>query len=493
MTEAIESEHTGDELRAQRRRKLEHIRRRGVDPYPHAFHRTHTATEALAAFEDLGDERIAVAGRIVAWRPMGKAIFGHIQDGSGRLQLFFRRDVLGDEAFEALRDLDLWDMIGATGPLFRTRTGEITLHVEKVVLLAKCLEVPPEKYHGLQDVELRYRQRYLDLATNAESRQVFILRSLIVRAMRRFLDGRGFLEVETPTLQPLYGGAAARPFETYHNELERTLYLRISDELYLKRLIVGGFEKVYEIAKDFRNESVSFKHNPEFTMMELYWAYADYRDVMELTEQMICAIAEEVLGKTTVRFGGHEVDLTPPWRRLTMRDGLRGATGIDIATHRDADSLYAACARLGLDVTPGLTWSRLVDDLHSRYLEKTLIEPTFLIDYPWELSPLAKRHRDDPSLVERFEPFVAGFELGNAFTELNDPDDQRARFLQQAEDRRAGDEEAHPLDEDYITALAYAMPPTGGLGIGIDRLTMLLADRHSIRDVILFPALRAPR
>lgn len=493
MTEATEPERTGDELRAQRRRKLENIRRRGVDPYPHAFHRTHTAEEALAAFESLGDERIAVAGRIVGWRSLGKAIFGHIQDGSGKLQLFFRRDVLGDEAFEALRDLDVWDLIGATGPLFRTRTGEITLGVERLVLLAKCLEAPPEKYHGLQDVELRYRQRYLDLVVNGESRQVFVMRSLIVRAMRRFLDGRGFLEVETPTLQPLYGGAAARPFETYHNELERTLYLRISDELYLKRLIVGGLEKVYEIAKDFRNESVSFKHNPEFTMMELYWAYADYRDVMELTEQMVYAIAEDVLGKTTVSFGGHIVDLTPPWRRLTMREGLRGATGIDIAAHRDAESLYAAGRRLGLELTPGLTWSRLVDDLHGRYLEKTLIEPTFLVDYPWELSPLAKRHRDDPALVERFEPFVAGFELGNAFTELNDPADQRARFVHQAEDKRAGDEEAHPLDEDYLTALSYGMPPTGGLGIGIDRLTMLLADRQSIRDVILFPALRAPR
>ncbi len=493
MVQVSEREPDQDELREQRRRKLQRFQDRGTDLYPHTFHRSHTAAAALAAFDTLAEQPISVAGRIVAWRSMGKVLFGHIQDGTGRIQLYFRRDDLGTDTFDALRDFDLWDVIGVEGTLFKTRTGEITVHVRAVRLLAKCLELPPEKFHGLQDTEQRYRQRYLDLVANEESRDVFIKRSLIVRSMRRFLDTHDFLEVETPMLQPLYGGAAARPFQTYHNELERTLYLRISDELYLKRLIVGGLEKVYEISKDFRNEGVSFKHNPEFTMMELYWAYADYHDIMALTEQMICTIAQEVFGTRLVTFEGHQVDLTPPWRRLTLRDGLFETAGVDIDVQRDAETLYAQCAERGLTVQPGLTWSKLIDALHGQYLEPTLIQPTFLIDYPWELSPLAKHHRTYPNLVERFEPFVAGFEIGNAFTELNDPADQRARFLQQAKDAQAGDDEAHPLDEDYLTALSYGMPPTGGLGIGIDRLTMLLTNRQTIREVILFPALRNVR
>jgi lysyl-tRNA synthetase class 2 len=490
---AVLADEGADDLREQRRRKLVHSRERGDAPYPHAFARSHAAAEVLAIGDADAERIVRVAGRIMAWRGMGKSAFADLKDESGRLQLFFSRDQLGDSTYAALRDLDLWDIIGVEGTLFRTKTGQITLRVHGMRLLAKCLEPPPEKYHGLHDTEQRYRQRYLDLIANDDSHEVFVKRSLIVRAMRTFLDKAGFLEVETPTLQPLYGGASARPFQTYHNELERTLYLRIADELYLKRLIVGGFEKVYEIAKNFRNEGVSFKHNPEFTMMELYWAYADYHDVMALTEQMIAAIAVDVLGTTKITFGEHHVDLTPPWRRLTMREGLLETVGVDIAVQRDAASLYAQCRALDRTAAPGLTWSKLIDDLQGRYLEPTLVQPTFLTDYPWELSPLAKRHRDDPSLVERFEPFVAGFELGNAFTELNDPVDQRARFLQQNEEKLAGDDEAQPLDEDYLTALSYGMPPTGGLGIGIDRLTMLLTNRPSIREVILFPALRTVR
>ena len=482
-------------LLQQRLRKLERLRGRGVDPYPPRVVRTHTAAQALAEFErdeGAGEREISLAGRLMSVRVMGRATFAHIADGSGRIQIYLRQDVLGPEGYELFRrDFDLGDFIGVTGHLFRTRTGEITLKVRTFTMLAKSLHPLPEKWHGLRDVEIRYRQRYLDLIANEEVRQLFVTRTRVVTAMRRFLDGRGFLEVETPILQPLYGGATARPFETYHHALEQKLYLRISDELYLKRLIIGGYERVYEIGKDFRNEGISTKHNPEFTMMECYQAYADYHDMMALTEEMIASIAQEVLGTARITYQGHEINLTPPWRRVTLRQAILDETGVDIEAHPSLESLRQAIAERGLRVDLKPTWGKQVDELFSEYVEPRLIQPTFILDYPVELSPLAKKKPDAPHLVERFEPFVGGLELGNAFSELNDPLDQRARFIELAKDRALGDEEVHPIDEDFIAALMYGMPPTGGLGIGVDRLVMLLTDRASIREVILFPQLRA--
>ena len=478
----------------QRLLKLERIRQHGIDPYPARVQRTHTAAEArrnYEADESFGEEKIILTGRLIAIRKMGKITFAHIADGSGKIQLFFQHNVLGEENYRFfLQNFDIGDFIEAHGHLFRTRTGEITLNVEKYRLLAKALHPLPEKWHGLKDVELRYRRRYLDLLANEDVRQLFITRSRIVKAMRHFLDSKGFIEVETPILQPIYGGAAARPFETWYHALERKFYLRISDELYLKRLIVGGYEKVYEIGKDFRNEGLDVRHNPEFTMMECYQAYADYHDMMRLTEEMIAFIAQEVLGTTRITYAGHEIDLTPPWPRATMRDLLIEYTGIDFEEYRDLESLRKAIEKRNLQVDPKPTWGKQVDELFSEYVEPYLIQPIFVMDYPVEISPLAKRKPEAPHLVERFEPFVGGMEIGNAFSELNDPLDQRERFLEQAEARERGDEEAHPIDEDYIFALMHGMPPTGGLGIGIDRLTMLLTDKQSIREVILFPQLR---
>ncbi|MBI3460523.1 lysine--tRNA ligase, partial [Candidatus Acetothermia bacterium] len=392
--------------------------------------------------------------------------------------------------YDLLTMLDIGDYIGVEGLIFRTRKGELSVRVEKFQLLSKALLPLPEKWHGLQAVEMRYRQRYLDLLANEESRRIAILRSKIVSAMRRYLDSQGFLEVETPTLQPLYGGATARPFTTYHNDLEQTLYLRISDELYLKRLIIGGLDKVYEICKDFRNEGISWKHNPEFTMMECYWAYADYQDMMRLTEEMVASIAKEVLGTTSIKFGEHTLELTPPWKRLPMRDALLQYTGIDIDKYRTLPELQSEIKQQKLSVDLQKTWGQQVDELMKVFVEPKLIQPTFIMNHPLELSPLAKRKADAPQLVERFEPLVAGMELGNAFSELNDPLDQRERFLAQEEMLRTGDDEAQRLDEDFITAMEHGMPPTGGLGIGIDRLVMILTGATSIREVILFPALR---
>ncbi len=482
-------------LQEQRLRKLQQIRERGIDPFPLRAKRTHTTAQAISKFEadekGAGQEEITLAGRLRSIRIMGRSTFAHIQDGAGKIQLHLRQDVLGQEAYEHFRrDFDIGDFIQATGRLFRTRTGEITLRVEEFHILAKSLHPLPEKWHGLKDVETRYRQRYLDLMVNEEVARIFILRTHIVSAMRRFLDGRGFLEVETPALQPIYGGATARPFVTHHHALDRTLYLRIADELYLKRLIVGGFDRVYEICKDFRNEGISTKHNPEFTMMECYQALGDYTTMMELVEEMMAFIAREVLGSTVISYQGHEVDLTPPWQRLTIRQAIQGKTGIDIGAYRDLDGLQARIRELGLPVAPQPTWGKLVDELLSEFVEPTLIQPTFIMDYPIELSPLAKKKPGAPHLVERFEPFAGGLELGNGYSEVNDPLDQRERFEAQVQAQAAGDEESHPLDEDYIRALMYGMPPTGGLGIGVDRVVMLLTDQTSIREVILFPQLR---
>lgn len=486
-----------EEIYRGRLRKLERLRARHLDPYPARVHRTHTnqaAVQAFSAWEQAGASppapQVSVAGRITALRAMGRATFVDLRDGSGRIQAYFRRDRIGDDAYKGLDDLDLGDFIAVTGPLFRTRTGEVTVEVAVYTILAKALLPPPEKWHGLQDVETRYRQRYLDLMANEDVRQIFQTRSRIIAAIRRFMDSRGFIEVETPILQAEPGGAAARPFVTYHHALDRKLYLRIAEELHLKRLIVGGFDKVYEIGRVFRNEGIDTKHNPEFTMMESYEAYADYNDVAAMVEELVFTVATEVLGTPRVLYGEWELDFTPPWQRLTMREALIKYAGIDFEEYRDEQQLRAKMRQMGLEAPDNLGWGKLIDELVGTFVEPKLVQPTFLMDYPVELSPLAKRKPENPNLAERFEPFAAGFEFGNAYSELNDPLDQRQRFQEQLRLRAAGDEEAELLDEDFLTALEYGMPPTGGLGIGIDRLTMLLTGQRSIREVILFPQLR---
>ena len=471
-----------------RRAKLERLRADGVDPFPHEFKGVvpiEGVHEEHAGLEDgeETDSAYRVAGRLAARRGHGGAAFLDVVDRSGRLQVHARKDVLGDESFESLTSLDLGDLIGVDGTAFRSRRGELSLRATGWTLLAKSLRAPPDKFHGLEDVETRYRHRDLDLIANEEVRELFILRSKVVRAIRRWLDERGFLEVETPILQPLYGGALAQPFVTHHNSLDRDLYLRIADELYLKRLIVGGLERVYEIGKDFRNEGVSHKHNPEFTMLEWYEAYADYNDIASRLEELISYVAGEV---------GYDgpIDFTPPWRRVKLADAIREETGLDVLALRDRDELVAAAKERGIDLDPGATWAKLVDELLSKHVEPKLEQPAFVLDYPKELSPFAKDHRSQPGLVERFECFAAGMEFANAFTELNDPDEQRARFEQQRADEAAGDDETQPYDEDYVRALEQGMPPTGGIGVGIDRLVMILSGRRSIREVVLFPAMR---
>jgi lysyl-tRNA synthetase class 2 len=481
----------------QRMLKLERIRERGIEPYPARARRTHTASEASTAYEEAeasgtNGPTVQVTGRLRAIRVMGKSTFAHIEDGSGRIQIYLKRDDLGEEAYEVFKhDFDVGDFIGVEGSLFRTRTGEVTVHVGSVDMLTKTLHPLPEKWHGLKDVETRYRRRYLDLIANEDVRKVFKTRTRVVTAMRTFLDGQGFVEVETPTLQPIYGGAMAQPFTTHHNALNMTLYLRISDELYLKRLIVGGFEKVYEICKDFRNEGVSTKHNPEFTQMECYWAYADYSDMMWLTENMVAFIAEQALGSTQFTFQGQVVDVAPPWRRWSLRDAIQELAGIDYMEFPTLETLWAEVQRRGLNVSSQPTWGKLIDELLGEIVEPTLVQPTFIKDYPVDISPLAKASPYDPQHVERFEIFVGGLETGNAYSELNDPLVQRERFEQQGLGAKAGDEEAHPMDEDYVLALMHGMPPTGGLGVGVDRLTMLFTDQTSIREVILFPHMRS--
>jgi lysyl-tRNA synthetase class 2 len=480
--------------REQRIAKLGRLRELGIDPYPPRVQYTHTVAQAIAAFERAAENQevtVTVVGRLVAVRAMGKSTFAHIADGSGRLQVYLRQDVVGAEAYELFsKEIDLGDYVSAEGRLFRTRTGEITVEVKSFRLLAKALLELPEKWHGLRDVETRYRQRYLDLLSNEEVRSIFLTRTRMVTAIRQYLDQRGFLEVETPILQPIYGGAAARPFTTYHNALDRTLYLRIADELYLKRLIIGGLDRVYEIGHNFRNEGISTTHNPEFTFIELYQAYADYHDIMRLVEELYSAVAQTVLGSALITYQDQQIDLTPPWRRVTMRDAIKAAGGIDLEEHPDLASLRSAAKERGLALDEQPTWGKLVDELFSKTVQPGLIQPTFVLDYPIEISPLAKKKPGAPHLVERFEYFVGGIESGNAFTELNDPLDQRERFAAQSSAAAAGDDEAHPMDEDFVTALEHGMPPTGGLGFGIDRMVMLFTDQASIRDVILFPQLR---
>jgi len=478
--------------------KLDSIRSKGIDPYPPRFKRTHTAQEAVTFFEkqeeesviESVDKSIYVAGRIIAIRKMGRVSFFSIQDGSGRIQIFLKRDVLGD-SYELLKDLDIGDFVGVNGALFRTRTGEITIEVKEFQLLAKALRPLPEKWHGLADIEKRFRQRYLDIISNDEVRTTFYLRSKIIEAIRYFFNDRGFIEVETPILVPVAAGAMAKPFITRHNALDRQLYLRIATELYLKRLIIGGIDKVYEIGRVFRNEGIDSDHNPEFTLLESYEAYTDYTEVMDLVEQMVYTIAIKVLGKATVEINNTSLDFTPPWRRVSLREEIFNRTTIDFLEYSDIQSLAKKMKSLGLEVERHVSWGRLLDKLISMTVEPHLIQPTFLIDYPVEMSPLAKRKPENPRLVERFEGFALGMEIANSFTELNDPLDQRQRMEEQENlHSKFVDEDIDRIDEDFLVALEHGMPPTGGLGMGIDRLVMLLTGHNSIREVILFPQLR---
>jgi len=483
-----------DEREARLQRLLT-LRERGINPYPNHVERTHTIAEVLHQFDEWqGPEgSITLTGRIRLMREMGKSAFAQIEDGTGRIQIYFRINDLGENIYRTLKLLDLGDFIQVSGFLFRTHKGERTLHVLEYRILAKGLRPLPEKYHGLEDVEIRQRKRYLDLIANDEVRQVFVIRARTITAMRRYLDEHGFLEVETPILQPLYGGATARPFVTHHNALDRDLYLRIAVELYLKRLIVGGFERVYEIGRDFRNEGIDRSHNPEFTMMECYQAYADYQDIMKLVEEMVCFIAQEVKGTSLITYQGTEIDLTPPWPRIHLLDAIEEFTGIDVNRFADKEILAEEMRAQGYEADPRLGRGRLIDELKGAIFRKgipVLRQALFLTDYPLDISPLAKQHSETPGLTERFQPFIGGLECGNAFTELNDPLDQRARFVDQMRQRAQGDDEAQVLDEDFLEALEIGMPPTGGLGMGIDRLVMLMADQESIRDVILFPTMR---
>jgi lysyl-tRNA synthetase, class II len=496
------------DLERIRLEKIQRMRAAGREPYPTRSYQTHTIEAAIQLFqkaEETGQEEpvaVTLAGRLRATRSMGKIVFAHVEDGTGRIQFFFRINELGADQMEIFReDFDLGDFIEAEGSLMRTRTGEISLLVKSMRMLAKAITPLPAakdeivdgeivRHATLADPEVRFRQRYADLAVNSEVREIFRIRAAATRALRNYLDERGFLEVETPILQPIYGGAAAKPFVTHHNQLKQNLFLRISFELYLKRLLVGMYDKVYEIGRDFRNEGISFKHNPEFTQLELYWGYADYTKMMDLVEDMVVYVFDQVLGTRKTVFAGHEIDVSPPWRRLEMRQGLLDTVGIDIAEHPTAESLGEAMRSKGIAFKPGSTRGKLIDALLSDYLEPIMIQPTILYDYPRDISPLAKSKPEDPNTVERFEPYVAGMELGNAFTELNDPIDQMERFVEMGRAYEAGDEEQHPMDEDYLRAMSYGMPPNSGYGMGIDRLVMLLTGSRSIREVLLFPHLR---
>ncbi len=482
--------------RETRLQRLQALREQGINPYPNNVERTNTIADVLEHFDEIAgpEGSYILVGRIRLLREMGKAAFAKIEDGTGSIQVYFRINDLGEDAYRAIKLLDLGDFVQVSGFLFVTRTGERTLHVRHYRILAKGLRPLPEKYHGLEDKEIRQRKRYLDLIANGdEVKQVFIIRSRTITAIRHYLDEHGFYEVETPILQPLYGGATARPFITHHNALDRDLYLRIAVELYHKRLIVGGFERVYEIGRNFRNEGIDRSHNPEFTMLEFYQAYADYNDTMKMVEEMIAYVAQQVKGSTRITYQGTEIDLTPPWPRIPLLDAISKYTGIDVNRYPDKESLAAEMRARGYEADSKLGRGRLIDDLKGFMFRKDIPElkqALFLTDYPLDVSPLAKKHREIPELVERFQPFIGGLECGNAFTELNDPIDQRARFEDQLRQRSQGDEEAQVLDEDFLEAMEIGMPPTSGVGIGIDRLAMIMADQESIRDVILFPTLR---
>jgi lysyl-tRNA synthetase class 2 len=485
-----------DRIAQQRRQKLEKLRQRGIDPYPSSYDRSHTTRQALELLErrekksQAKTKAVSLAGRLTAMRRMGKTSFADLRDSEGKIQLCFYKDHFDEKALELFQDLDIGDIIGASGRLFRTRTGEPTLDVESFTMLAKSLQPLPEKWHGLADVETRYRQRYLDLIANAPAREVFQVRSRAIAAIRQFLNKRGFIEVETPVLQPSAGGALASPFTTHHNALDQDFYLRIALELHLKRLVVGGFDKVYEIGRIFRNEGVSTQHHPEFTMLESYQAYADYNDVMAMLEEMVSSVSQEVLGTTKIKFGEDNIDFKPPWKRLTLRQAVEKYSGIDFVKYPTADGLREKMRSLKIEVDPQKNWAKLVDELIKDFVRPKLIQPTIIFDYPLSMSPLAKTKPGEERVVERFQAIAGGLEIANAYTELNDPLEQRERFEEQLKERQADDEERWTIDEDYLLALEYGMPPAGGLGVGIDRLIMLLTNQPAIREVILFPQLR---
>ncbi|MEK5251937.1 lysine--tRNA ligase [Paenibacillus sp. FSL F4-0125] len=501
MTEEINNvenaENELSELLQIRRAKLDELRGLGIDPFGKKYERTANAGDLVSKYDGLSKEEldelsveVSIAGRIMAKRVMGKASFAHIQDLSGRIQLYVRQDSIPETQYAAFNVLDLGDIIGVRGTVFKTKTGETSIKVHNLEVLSKSLLPLPEKYHGLKDVELRYRQRYVDLIINPEVQQTFIARSRIIQSMRRYLDSLGYLEVETPTLHAIAGGAAARPFITYHNTLEMQLYMRIAIELHLKRLIVGGLEKVYEIGRVYRNEGISTRHNPEFTMIELYEAYADYKDIMNLTENMIAHIAQEVLGTQQVDYQGKAVDLSPGWRRVTMVDAVKEVTGVDFSVHMTDEEAQALAKEHRVPVEKHMSFGHILNAFFEQFVEETLIQPTFVMGHPVEISPLAKKNDEDPRFTDRFELFIVGREHANAFSELNDPIDQRQRFEAQIQEKEQGNDEAHEMDDDFIRALEYGMPPTGGLGIGVDRLIMLLTNSASIRDVLLFPHMR---
>ena len=489
-------EETNEQFQV-RKEKLDLLRSKGLDPFGKRFERSHLVTDIVEKYgefenEDLEGKDIAVtiAGRIMTKRGKGKAGFAHIQDLSGQIQIYVRQDAIGPEQYEVFKIADLGDIVGITGHVFRTKVGELSVKAEKFELLSKALRPLPDKFHGLKDVEQRYRQRYLDLIMNNESKQTFIARSKIIPSMRNYLDSHGYLEVETPMLHSIPGGAAARPFITHHNALDTELYIRIAIELHLKRLIVGGLEKVYEIGRVFRNEGVSTRHNPEFTMIELYEAYADYKDIMALTENLVAHIAQEILGTTKIQYGEYEVDLTPQWKRLHMVDAIKEYTGADFWKEMTIEEARALAKEHGIEIKEHMDFGHIVNEFFEQRVEEKLIQPTFIYGHPVEISPLAKKNAEDPRFTDRFELFIVAREHANAFTELNDPIDQRERFEAQLKEREHGNDEAHLMDEDFIEALEYGLPPTGGLGIGIDRLVMLLTNSPSIRDVLLFPLMR---
>lgn len=489
-------EELNDQLRV-RRDKMNSLREKGMDPFGKRFERSHLTDQLISEFGELEKEEIEaknvsvkIAGRIMTKRGKGKAGFAHIQDLNGQIQIYVRQDAVGEEQYEIFDTADLGDIVGIEGTLFKTKVGELSIKAANFIFLSKALRPLPEKFHGLKDVEQRYRQRYLDLITSNESKTTFINRSRIIQSMRRYLDGQGYLEVETPLMHSIAGGASARPFVTHHNALDMELYMRIAIELHLKRLIVGGLEKVYEIGRVFRNEGISTRHNPEFTMLELYEAYADWRDIMSLTENMVAHIAQDVLGTTTIQYGEYEIDLKPEWKRLHMVDAIKEHTGVDFWNQMSTEEARALAKEHGVEVTEHMLYGHIVNEFFEQKVEEHLIQPTFIYGHPVEISPLAKKNDEDPRFTDRFELFIVAREHANAFTELNDPIDQRERFEAQLKEKEQGNDEAHEMDDDFIEALEYGMPPTGGLGIGIDRLVMLLTNSPSIRDVLLFPLMR---
>ncbi|WP_174615367.1 lysine--tRNA ligase [Virgibacillus ihumii] len=490
------SEELNEHMRV-RREKLDNYRGQGVDPFGGKFNRTHLAEDLIAKYDQFSKEeleektdKVTIAGRVMTKRGKGKAGFAHLQDLSGQIQIYVRKDMIGEASYDIFKSVDMGDIVGVTGVMFKTKVGELSVKATEFYLLSKSLRPLPEKYHGLKDVEQRYRQRYLDLITNMDSKETFVLRSKIIQSMRRYLDQIGFLEVETPMMHGIPGGASARPFETHHNALDIPLYMRIAIELHLKRLIVGGMEKVYEVGRVFRNEGVSTRHNPEFTMMELYEAYADFHDVMTLTENLIAHIATEVLGSPVVKYGDYEVNLEPEWKRVHMVDVVKEYTGVDFWQHMSDEDAKKLAEEHGIDIQDTMTFGHIVNEFFEQRVEEELIQPTFVYGHPVEISPLAKRNTEDDRFTDRFELFIVGREHANAFSELNDPIDQRERFELQVKEREQGNDEAQLMDEDFLEALEYGMPPTGGLGIGIDRLVMLLTNSPSIRDVLLFPQMR---